>query len=204
MSLKVTTNENYNFNHYNCIESLTKYFGKTVLDYGCGTGLVTALMARYAENSIIVGYDSQETGEHFNKELIINAKKRCQEPNVDITDKLGDDAQFDSVVLMCMLHGNENIISQAKKYLKTGGEMIVFDHDKSHLSPIEFSNFISPADLSEIKDRSFEEVYMDHTKMGINDCKRIAEKENIYTVDEFDHKDFGGHPFYLWVGQKEN
>ena len=123
---------------------------------------------------------------------------------IPLYDRRGDvpEGFFDAVTLMCMLHGNRDIITECTPYLRDGGHLVVLDHDKSHLSREEFEYWVCDADRDEINVRGFEEVFRDHTTMKIDDCRSIAHEQGYETVMGIDHDELEGYPFYLWVGQK--
>ncbi|MFZ5954809.1 MAG: hypothetical protein ACOYT4_00100 [Nanoarchaeota archaeon] len=197
--------ENHKLLYYGLLRKIKPYLEGDILDYGCGTGLISnALRSLAKENSKISAYDGLETGEHFSSEKFEETKK-----NLKSEIKLYESKQelpkafFDTVLLLCMLHGNHYIIEQCSPYIKTRGYLIVLDHDKSHLSNEEFLAWLTDADRKEINERSLDAVMYDHRKMKLEDCCRIGKENGYETIKFWNHKTLSQrYPFYLWIGQK--
>jgi ArsR family transcriptional regulator len=106
------------------------FSGKTVGDLGCGEGVLTLLLARFAEK--IVAYDQSE------KMLALVAEK-AEEQNVrDRIDlRVGNletidlqEESFDALFLSQSLHHTTNpeeVVRMAARGLRHGGQMIILD-----------------------------------------------------------------------------
>ncbi len=110
-----------------------------ILDMGCGTGRNSCLMRTYlSDNGKITGLD-------IGDEMIAQFKRKCQPySNVELKklriDKpLPFDNEYDKVFLSFVFHGFENaakrnIIDNAKKALKPGGQLIILDWNEFQLA----------------------------------------------------------------------
>ncbi len=190
--------------HFNLLREMNPFLFGNVLDYGCGDGTITGVLAiLISPQSNFFAYDGPETGGHDNQSMLYGAKVRLRD-KVSIIERREDlpEEYFDAITLICMLHGNEKIIEQCDPYLKRGGHLIVLDHDKKHLSEREYVKYITDADLREISQRSYNEVLRDHTRMNVSDCCRITRRIKYRTEKVLDHRNLGGYPFYLCISKK--
>ena len=104
-----------------------------ILDVGCGHGLIHPYLA--AADSQLYGIDVAE-------EVVEIASER--NPQVDYRTFNGemlpfDSASFDVVFMICVLHHIPpsqwlNIVTEARRVLRTGGAFVVFEHNP--LNPI--------------------------------------------------------------------
>ncbi|MBL7052099.1 MAG: class I SAM-dependent methyltransferase [Nanoarchaeota archaeon] len=185
------------------LRKMNPFLEGNVLDYGCGDGAMTSVFIPLNSTSNFFAYDGPETNGQNVQELLnqakilLNKRARVIERKEDLPKEY-----FDTITLICMLHGNENIIEQCHPYLKKGGHLIVIDHDKKHLSDEEYIQSITDADRNEILQRSYNEVLRDHTKMDVYDCCRITRSMRLRTVKTLDHRTLEGFPFYLCVSEK--
>ena len=108
-----------------------------VLDYGCGPGTFLIKMSMFTKNKLY-GVDLSEEFIKECKENISNLK--IQNVNVSTVkpEKLPfDDEQFDTILLMDVIHHLDNINQNLKeiyRVLKKGGKLIVYEPNK--LNPL--------------------------------------------------------------------
>ena len=99
-----------------------------ILDFGCGIGKLTALLAREFLKSTVYGYD-------ISKECLYVAKKENAElRNLYFIDSLAEAYRFDIVVVAGVFHhiqSNERRATMCKlrDILKPGGRIIIFEHN---------------------------------------------------------------------------
>ncbi|MCK4731183.1 MAG: class I SAM-dependent methyltransferase [Methanophagales archaeon] len=114
-----------------------------ILDLGAGTGRNACLMRRYfSSGGKLIGLDISE-------EMISQFQKNCADfPNVKIIDAridqdLAYERYFDKVFISFVLHGfpqkaRNQIIRNAVKALKKGGEFFILDYNEFSLKEIPF------------------------------------------------------------------
>jgi len=106
-----------------------------IIDFGCGTGRNSCLMAKYlADDGKIMGLDIGE-------EMIEQFEENCRQyPNVQIQNFRIDEPlpikqKFDKVFISFVLHGffddkKEVIFENVKRVLKPGGQFFILDHNE--------------------------------------------------------------------------
>ena len=108
--------------------------GEKVLDIGCGSGWLSLELARKGLD--VIGFDASgdriNTAKHFSK---INPYKknfgRLKYLAGDINEISFPDNYFDTLVVWDSLHHFPNldeILAKSSRWLKAGGELVVFDH----------------------------------------------------------------------------
>ncbi len=107
---------------YQTTESMLRFLnvqGKTVLDHGCGTGLLGAIAKK--QGASVQGIDISET-------LVAIAQKDFPAQHADIHQLPFADSQFDVVLSMLVLHIVEDIttpLMEIHRVLKKGGMLIL-------------------------------------------------------------------------------
>ena len=123
------------FNNYNDViknpylKVIDNHLGNniTVLDAGCGTGLITNLFARRRPTNKFIAVDFADGidyAQQFSKKHRITNAKFIKQDISDYTSK----KQFDVVVCQGVLHHIPNwvnVIDQLKKLVKPGGKLIL-------------------------------------------------------------------------------
>ena len=191
------------FRYFALLRKMNPYLEGKVLDFGCGDGSITSVFIPLNSKNNFFAYDGPETGEHDVKNMLSQAKILLKnKANVIERKEYLQEGYFDVITLICMLHGNENIIEECHPYLKKGGHLIILDHDKSHLTDEDYIESIADADLKEIMQRNYNDVLRDHTRMDLYDCCRITRGMRYKTVKTLNHRTLDGFPFYLCISQK--
>lgn len=104
-----------------------------ILDYGCGIGKITNILAKEFPQSNIYGHD-------VSKESILVAKKEnAGLKNIYFIDELSEKQKYDFIIAANVFHHikpNEriNAMNKIKNLLKLGGKIIIFEHNP--LNPI--------------------------------------------------------------------
>lgn len=113
------------------LENINLPNGAEVLDAGCGTGVITQLIAQRSEISRMHGLDPSPV-------LLERARKRfSKDPNLelkqgDARDLPFDENRFDAVffhTVLCHVPNPEKALMEAWRVLKPGGKLAVFDGD---------------------------------------------------------------------------
>jgi ubiquinone/menaquinone biosynthesis C-methylase UbiE len=126
--------------HRRAVETLEPRPGDTVLDMGCGTGmLLPFLMARVGPQGRVIGVDASPN-------MLIQARRRVQGQrwsNVDLrlADALAFEppARLDGVIFSISLSAMprcEQILERAIGFLKPGGRLVVLDALEAHGHPL--------------------------------------------------------------------
>lgn len=124
-------------------EIIARYFaeldwpaGGTLLEIGCGTGPVARAAARHSPGTRTIGTDPAE-------DLVAEARTRAKDlPNLrfetcDGAQQPFDAASVDAVILHTVLShvtAPEDLLSEAFRVLRPGGQLVVCDADFSRLS----------------------------------------------------------------------
>ena len=102
--------------------------GYDILDFGCGIGKIAGLLAREFSKSTVYGYD-------ISKECLATAKRQNSGiKNLCFIDNLSNGQKFDLILAAGVFHHIKakeriTILSQLKEILKSGGRIIVFEHN---------------------------------------------------------------------------
>jgi 2-polyprenyl-3-methyl-5-hydroxy-6-metoxy-1,4-benzoquinol methylase len=102
----------------------------TILDYGCGVGLVCSQLKKYLPTARIDGYDVSETSLER-----IDPALRAQGIFASCTGDLS--GAYDIVILANVLHhiepkNRQSTISQAAGLLGQGGKLVIFEHNPAN------------------------------------------------------------------------
>ena len=103
-----------------------------ILDFGCGIGKITALLAKEFSKSTIYGHDISK------ESLTVARKSNFDLKNVCFLDDLSRGQRFDLVLAIGVFHHikpSERILTlrELKKLLKPAGRIVVFEHNPLNL-----------------------------------------------------------------------
>ncbi|MBF0274563.1 MAG: class I SAM-dependent methyltransferase [Nitrospinae bacterium] len=103
-----------------------------VLDYGCGIGKLSFLIAEKSSGIHVTGYD-------ISKKSIENATARNSHENLSFTTDLTQEREFDFIIVSNVFHHilsgeRMKILEELKSKLKKEGKIIVIEHNP--LNPI--------------------------------------------------------------------
>lgn len=102
--------------------------GARVLEVGCGTGVITALVADLPGVEEVVGVDPSP---HF----VDRARHRAPRLSFEVADGRAlpyDEASFDGVVIattLCHVPGPDLVLAEARRVLRPGGVLLLYDGD---------------------------------------------------------------------------
>ncbi len=124
------------------LAQLTKLMGQRILDYGCGIGTASIMLAE--QGNEVIGYD-------INPYIIdfCNFKKKKYELKVDFTTKLPDLKQFDTIVCIDVLEHIQNLegfLQKLGKEMKKNAVLYHFDsfgEDPTHPQHFDHSAHIA-------------------------------------------------------------
>jgi SAM-dependent methyltransferase len=99
-----------------------------ILDFGCGIGKQTALMAKVFPNAAIVGFDISK------KSVAIAREKSAPADNVRFSDQLPTKGRYDVIVAANVFHhilpeDRLKTLVDLKHQLKPNGRLVVFEHN---------------------------------------------------------------------------
>jgi ubiquinone/menaquinone biosynthesis C-methylase UbiE len=100
----------------------------TVLEVGCGTGVITAMIADLTGVAAAVGVDPSPY-------FVERARQRAPSLRFEVADGRSlpfDDQTFDGVVLattLCHIPAPEQALAEAHRVLRPGGQILVYDGD---------------------------------------------------------------------------
>lgn len=99
-----------------------------ILDFGCGIGKLTCLLAKNFQRSIIYGYDISK------KSLCVARKENAAIKNVYFIDNLLAETRYDIIIAANIFHhiipGERiKILREIKKLLKPQGKIVFFEHN---------------------------------------------------------------------------
>jgi ubiquinone/menaquinone biosynthesis C-methylase UbiE len=114
------------------LEALHLEAGESVLDVGCGSGLLAYDMAT------LVGTDGRVVGVDVSEDMLMLAERRCADlPQVDLKQSEAEnlsagDASFDAVTcvqVLLYLSDVPTALSEMRRVLKTGGRIAIIETD---------------------------------------------------------------------------
>lgn len=99
-----------------------------VLDFGCGNGRITALLAQAFSKSIVSGYDISEKTIKYARKFNYSIK------NLNFIDKLPENQRYDIILVANVFHHIEktdrsSILKKISRVLHSGGTIIIFEHN---------------------------------------------------------------------------
>lgn len=104
--------------------------GARVLEVGCGTGVITEMIAALPAVADAVGIDPSH-------ELISRARRRAPDLAFDVGDGQAlpyDDESFDAVVFattLCHVPDPASALAEARRVVRSGGSLLVYEGDYS-------------------------------------------------------------------------
>lgn len=181
-----------------CINNIKKNIDlsklKSILDYGCGTGLVAFSLVN--EDNEVLGLDSSKGMiEEFNKKANEQELNNIKASVHDILNEELPQNSFDLIVISMSLHHIENVemfFEKSYKALKDGGILCINDLEtedgtfhKKHNNDGVYHFGFSEDELIDIA-----------SKLGFNDFKY----ERVFTYK----RDYGDFPLFNFYTRKES
>lgn len=122
----------------NAISNMNIQAENRILDFGCGTGRNSCLMAKY------LGGDGSIVGLDIGAEMIQQFEKKCRNyPNIEIQKRRIDEPlpfenEFDKALLSFVFHGfpddkKKMIVENINQVLKPNGELFILDYNEFDL-----------------------------------------------------------------------
>lgn len=160
--------------------------GVVILDYGCGSGLLSFIIANQFPNASVIGYDSEI-------DMIKEAKKRYEAPNLTFTTERLLSLKYDAIVLSSVVHEvYSNLVNPTgfllhlKYLLKDEGQIVIRDGFKQSDKYVKF--YIHDVEearwfLTTLKESKFGSYY---SSLSIKDDSYLC--GNLYAVAEFLNK----------------
>ena len=168
------------------------------LDFGCGDGKLTGLMAKAIPEARVTGYDISD--KVIEKAKTIHKKKQVE--FYSDPDFLSSAPRYDSVSLNFVFHETGyGIIPQVSSLIRDQGKVFILDFDMKHIADLtEFESvFITPKDKKEIDDKGLIGAFLEYTAHGLEDCKYQATLFGLRTINVHSFYD----KYFLWIGEKQ-
>lgn len=139
--------------------------GSTVLDVGCGLGLLACLLAK--KNCRVHGIDVEEDNLRVAKRLskMLDVEKLCTFQKAESNTLSFNTSTFDCVVLSWTLHdikmeNREPLLSEYTRVLKPNGRLLILDPE-SQLDFNQIQEMLSKQPIKRIQQKVLSQVY-DH------------------------------------------
>jgi hypothetical protein len=160
---------------------LSPYLGDTHLEYGCGAGWLSFMIALSGVD--VIGYDKK--------------KHPLFPPKINFVSSL--EGMYDSISFPFVLHETGfSIFEEVKPYLNPGGHVCILDYNLKHVSLDEFMYaFDAEAERNEIFSLGYDNCYNLHTRYGLDDCIK-ALYDSDYILKE---KEIINDKFFLAIAQ---
>ncbi len=99
-----------------------------ILDYGCGIGKLSGLLAKDLSQSAVYGYDISV------KSLSVAMEENAGLKNIYFINELSEERKYDFVVASNVFHHvksdeHVSVLNKIRKILKPGGKIIIFEHN---------------------------------------------------------------------------
>lgn len=162
--------------------NIAKNLSSPNLDYGCGNGTSTLVIALELPNLSIVGYDP-------NSKEIVEARRLVELSGlreVKFTDSLEDlrNYAFRSSTANFVYHENPDLFKEIFPLIVPGGKVCILDYNLKGVTMREFKkNFCCDNERRILKDEGLEACFERHTSTNIKDCMNSA-KEAGFTPSE--------------------
>jgi 2-polyprenyl-3-methyl-5-hydroxy-6-metoxy-1,4-benzoquinol methylase len=117
---------------YNIKRYVIKRSKIDILDFGCGIGKLTGLLAKNFQHSNVVGYDISE------ESLAVAAKENSGVANILFVHKITLDRKYDYIIVSNVFHHidymrHEQTLHRLKQRLKSKGKIVFFEHNPFNL-----------------------------------------------------------------------
>lgn len=177
-------------------EHILPYIGKTNLDFGCGNGMGTRIMALHKPESHFVGYDI-DPDKISQARILLNGSSVS---NLEILNAQADlqGLQFPSVTANFVYHEHLELMKDLYTLISSGGKVLVLDYDLKGISRRDFLKRFSCDNERKVLIREGpENCYQKHTSKGLSDCVEAIRGVG-FTVKESQSR--GG--YFVLVGVK--
>lgn len=99
-----------------------------ILDFGCGIGKLTGLLASENQESIVVGYDISK------QSILLAEKENAEHQNLFFCNEIPQDARYNFIIVANVFHHIKSekhirTLNILKDLLKSNGEIIIFEHN---------------------------------------------------------------------------
>ena len=139
-----------------------------ILDFGCGYGTPTRILAESIPSVDITGYDI--SSERVNKAKRLYWSKHVNNINfTSSTEEVNNNSPYNNIISSFVLeHSGTEILSYFKDILKTGGKLIIFFYNIKGKNFNNF-NFYVGEEKNTIKNIGFEKSLQLWSKNGASD-----------------------------------
>lgn len=164
---------------------------KKILDFGCGYGFFTKLLARRYPNKKIVGLE-------ISKNKIKFAKKVNNSKNITYKLSKGIIGKYDVIIATFTIHeikGAQTKLNHLEKSLNKNGVLLIYDFRK--VSKNKFRKLYNKDMVHQGAD--FEEEYEEHNKWTLKEFKEMCEKAEFKTIKIKPSKQF----YLVYIGIKK-